>query len=253
MRNLLLMLLACLLMAVNTAWAETGITAEIIPSANPGEVWVKVSLTGMNHLNMYGIEAKFDPTEYQFVGASRADGNRMSTNLVLIKTSPENKGTAWVARVRGNHMTGEGSIDGDMPADILKFRKIGGGSGDGKISFPELFIAADGKMWALGSSIFVEEQKPITEFELKQNFPNPFNPETTIKYVLAENGPVTLHIYNMTGQVVRTLVNERQAAGRYSIRWDGKDDHGLSVSSGIYFYSLSTEKFHAVKKLMMLK
>ena len=62
-----------------------------------------------------------------------------------------------------------------------------------------------------------------------------------------------LRIYNLVGQVVRTLVGERQAAGRYAIRWDGRDDRGLSVSSGIYFYSLSTEKFRAVNKLMLLK
>jgi len=55
------------------------------------------------------------------------------------------------------------------------------------------------------------------------------------------------------GQVVRTLVSERQAAARYSIRWDGKDDRGLSVSSGIYFYSLRADKFSTVKKLMLLK
>jgi hypothetical protein len=92
-----------------------------------------------------------------------------------------------------------------------------------------------------------------TEFALNQNFPNPFNPETTIKYQLAESAPVQLRIYNIVGQVVRTLVSEQQAAGRYQIRWNGTDDRGVAVSSGIYFYQVSAGKFQDVKRLMLLK
>jgi flagellar hook assembly protein FlgD len=93
-----------------------------------------------------------------------------------------------------------------------------------------------------------------TEFALLQNFPNPFNPETTIKYNLAEASDVNLRIFNIVGQVVRTLVAERQSAGRYQVRWSGTDDRGASVSSGIYFYELSAGgKFQDVKRLMLLK
>ena len=86
-----------------------------------------------------------------------------------------------------------------------------------------------------------------------QNFPNPFNPETTIKYNVAEGGNVSLRIYNVVGQVVRTLVAEQQSAGRYTVRWSGNDDRGVSVSSGIYFYQITAEGFADVKKLMLLK
>ena len=93
-----------------------------------------------------------------------------------------------------------------------------------------------------------------TEFALFQNFPNPFNPETTIKYNLAEGSDVHLQIYNILGQVVRTMVAERQSAGRYQVKWSGTDDRGMPVSSGIYFYQLATGgKFHDVKRLMLLK
>ncbi|MCZ6632573.1 MAG: T9SS type A sorting domain-containing protein, partial [bacterium] len=92
-----------------------------------------------------------------------------------------------------------------------------------------------------------------TEFALFQNFPNPFNPETTIKYNLAESADVTVQIYNVVGQVVRTLVAERQSSGRYQVQWSGKDDRGVAVSSGIYFYQISAGKFHDVRKLMLLK
>jgi len=65
---------------------------------------------------------------------------------------------------------------------------------------------------------------------------------------------VSLRIYNIVGQVVRTLVNDRQSAGRYQVRWSGTDDRGVSVSSGIYFYQVSAAgKFQDVKRLMLLK
>jgi flagellar hook assembly protein FlgD len=96
-------------------------------------------------------------------------------------------------------------------------------------------------------------QSTPTEFALLQNFPNPFNPETTIQYNLSESADVTLQIYNVVGQVVRTLVAERQAAGRYRVQWSGSDDRGVPVSSGIYFYKVSAGKFQDVRKLMLLK
>ena len=77
---------------------------------------------------------------------------------------------------------------------------------------------------------------------MHQNFPNPFNPDTTIKYDLAESADITLQIYNVLGQVVRTLVaSEAQNAGRYQIRWNGMDERGVPVSSGVYFYQISAE------------
>ena len=85
-------------------------------------------------------------------------------------------------------------------------------------------------------------------------FPNPFNPATTIAYELSESANVTLQIYNVVGQVVQTLVaSEAQNAGRYQIRWNGMDDRGMTVSSGIYFYRISIGKFQEVRKLMLLK
>jgi hypothetical protein len=99
----------------------------------------------------------------------------------------------------------------------------------------------------------LELQSTPTEFALLQNFPNPFNPETTIQYNLSESADVSLHIYNVVGQVVRTLVAERQPAGRYRVQWSGTDDRGVPVSSGIYFYQISAGKFQDVRKLMLLK
>ncbi|MCK4654679.1 MAG: right-handed parallel beta-helix repeat-containing protein [Candidatus Cloacimonetes bacterium] len=88
---------------------------------------------------------------------------------------------------------------------------------------------------------------------LHQNYPNPFNPETTISYQLPENGKVELTVYNLKGQKVKTLVNEVLPAGEHSIVWDGIDDNGKSVSSGIYFYKLKTENHEETKKMILMK
>ena len=90
-------------------------------------------------------------------------------------------------------------------------------------------------------------------FTLKQNYPNPFNPNTTIEYYLPKPAQVKLSIYNILGQQVKTLVNEYQTAGNRRIVWDGKDERGTSVASGIYFYKLSTPDFAETKKMLLIK
>lgn len=90
-------------------------------------------------------------------------------------------------------------------------------------------------------------------FSLYQNFPNPFNPETLIRYDIAESVQVSLQVYNVLGQLVRTLVNEQQAAGRYSITWNGLDQAGVAVSSGVYFYQIQAGSYEQGKRLVLLK
>jgi hypothetical protein len=92
-----------------------------------------------------------------------------------------------------------------------------------------------------------------TEFALKQNSPNPFNPTTSIAYDLPKATNVRLDIFNVLGQKVVTLVDGFQNAGTQNIIWDGRDQTGSSVASGIYFYRISASDFSATKKMMMLK
>jgi len=93
----------------------------------------------------------------------------------------------------------------------------------------------------------------LQSFHLFQNYPNPFNPETVIKYQLTSSSPVSLKIYNLRGQEVRTLVNEIKAAGEYEINWDGKDNFGKGVASGVYVYRLQAGEQVAVNKLTLLR
>ena len=91
-------------------------------------------------------------------------------------------------------------------------------------------------------------------FSLVDNYPNPFNPATTIRYALPQAADVELTVYNVVGQPVRTLVAEAQSAGRYVVEWDATDDRGYSVSSGMYFYRLQAgDAFRQVKKMLLLK
>jgi hypothetical protein len=90
-------------------------------------------------------------------------------------------------------------------------------------------------------------------YRLAQNFPNPFNPSTTIKFDMKAKGLVTIRIYNVAGELVRTLVNEARDAGAYSAVWDGRNNIGTDVASGIYFNKMETAGFQATKKLVLLR
>jgi hypothetical protein len=116
---------------------------------------------------------------------------------------------------------------------VIRFRRIPTGTESGPSEIPDVFA-------------------------LDQNYPNPFNPTTTVKYDLPEEATVTLKIYNVLGQEVLTLVSGTQAAGRYQAVWDGRNNFGTPVSSGVYFYRIeatgvSGVPFVSLKKMMFLK
>jgi len=93
-----------------------------------------------------------------------------------------------------------------------------------------------------------------TSFELFQNFPNPFNPETTIRYNLPEAGRVKLEVFDLLGRHVVTLVDrDNHAAGFHQISWKGQDDSGRQVATGVYIYRLSSRKFTQIRKALLLK
>jgi PKD repeat protein len=91
------------------------------------------------------------------------------------------------------------------------------------------------------------------EFILSQNYPNPFNPDCEIRYTLPKDLEVNLSVYNVMGQKVKSLVDDYQAAGHKTIHWDGTDDNGIRVASGIYFYRIQAGDFVETKKMLMTK
>ncbi len=114
--------------------------------------------------------------------------------------------------------------------------------------------AVDSEIRELKTNIIQTDTKMHpSEFVLCQNYPNPFNPETKIKYSLAKNSKVKLVIYNVLGQRVKTLVDEYKTAGNKLAYWDGKDETGNEVGSGVYFYKIEAGDFMQTKKMILLR
>jgi len=95
--------------------------------------------------------------------------------------------------------------------------------------------------------------KPLSTTLLFENYPNPFNPETTIRFSVAKDNYVSLEIYNIKGQLVCSLVDSFYKGGTHNALWNGKDNHGNIVSSGVYFCRLNVGEYSAVKKMLLLK
>ena len=216
-------------------------------------VAVDVSLANVAALMGYGFALNYETDKFEFVSAAPADED-------LLKSTGGDTPLF-------HHIVGDGQVE--VVNGMVNGSAVSGGGDIVRFVFRVLrefednarFEIADGLVFdpsQLSNPAVVagvlELQSTPREFALHQNFPNPFNPDTTIKYDLAESADVTLQIYNVLGQVVRTLVaSEAQNAGRYQIRWSGMDDRGVSVSSGIYFYRISAGEFQNVRKLMLLK
>lgn len=101
---------------------------------------------------------------------------------------------------------------------------------------------------------FDEQSILIPEaFALKQNYPNPFNPTTTIRFDLPEAGYVSLKLYDLLGQEIRTLVNGDRTAGFHTVSWDGKNDLGLAVPSGIYLYRIVSSNFVQTQRMTLIR
>jgi hypothetical protein len=114
---------------------------------------------------------------------------------------------------------------------------------------PPATLEADGAEAAKGDAV-----QPSSTFSLQQNVPNPFNPTTTISFVVPDGGAdVSLHIYDSAGRLVRTLVNGHEPSGTREVTWSGNNDQGQPVSSGVYFYKLTAPSFSTTKKMVLLR
>ena len=146
--------------------------------------------------------------------------------------------------------------------------KVGDFDGDGPNHMDVVFTSPNNEHLGQGPSIFVMEfnssgtpvfvdfDTPSTipeSYVLRQNYPNPFNPSTNIVYELPVGAKVKLEIYNIVGQKIKTLVDKDQPIGLHQIQWDGTDDKGLKVSSGVYIYRLKAGTFNESRRMLLLK
>jgi len=212
------------------------------------EVVIDVSVADFVELQAYGLNVQYDGEKLEFVRAV-AENNllgegELAAPRVITKTDGD---VAIVAY--GDEMVSEGDL-----GLSLVFRT--------KTEIENTFVEVtasevrDGNFAVNGIALPapVQIQTRPEAFALANNYPNPFNPATTIKYALPEASNVTLEIYNVVGQVVRVLVADHQNAGRYVVQWDATNESGNSLSSGIYFYRLQAGgEFLEVKKMLLLK
>ncbi len=125
---------------------------------------------------------------------------------------------------------------------------IGVGAGSGKVLYAGFW-----KTIAVTTGVIHNVLPSFFRNALSPNFPNPFNPMTTIRYEIAETAPVTMIVYNVQGRRVRTLVNEIKKAGQHEIIWDGRDDNNAPVGSGIYLNRVQMGKSSFTKKMILVK
>ena len=195
---------------------------------------------------------EFDPEEIevvnvQMLGMLEKDG----ANTTLFKDAA--KGKLDLAAAVFSHVNKGVSGTGSVIRVTLRAKKTI--SSDIVYSyqiFDDNNILVSEKVTKLGANTLAKLGVPKS-FNLKQNYPNPFNPTTEIAYSLPEASKVTLKIYNITGQLVKTLVNDYKEAGNYKVIWDGRNNSGQKVAAGVYFYQIRTDKFTQTKKMVMLK
>jgi hypothetical protein len=205
------------------------------PEATKDADVVKVPLSISNSANVYAVQlsGKVDANAFSIdgVNASLPEGWEMQWNVV------DNE-----LRVA---MAGVTPLPSGSVAAIMVRMK----SRESRLSFSTDAMLNESQQ-SLGA---VEIAAVPTVFALAQNYPNPFNPSTTIKYQIATDANVTLDVYNLQGQKIRALVAKEQKAGYYSVVWDGRNEAGQTVSSGLYLYRVQAGSFVATHKMLLIK
>ena len=199
------------------------------------------------------IFVQYDPNKLRIESADA--GSLFSSDdapTLFLKSIDHERGIAEIAssRLKGN--TGE--VKGAKLAVKIRMRALAAINSE--------LIAIHYKTWDFqakplysGHSVF-ELNSPLSppkNFKLFQNYPNPFNPQTSISYVLPIDSPVKITIYNIAGQNVKTILDEFQTKGSKLTYWDGTDDNGREVASGIYFCTLKAEEFSQTIKVILLR
>jgi len=219
---------------------------EIISYMDCGEeVWASGLILSVSDA-LTGIVENSTPYDDTVVGLAVLDINGQPPDEILIAHT---NGTIEAI----NGMTFDTVAISD-PLPPISFFAFGDVTED---AMPEICISDGDSLFLYGfGPTGVEEQKKedlASRFILQQNFPNPFNPQTTIRYYLPQSSDVNLSIYNVMGQKVKTLVSDFQSQGFQSVTWDGTDKNGTEVASGIYFYRIKTDYSQETRKMVLMK
>ncbi len=214
------------------------------PTALPSvddEFVLAVRLADFVSVRGYGLQIAYDADKLAFVRALTQD---------RAWAAPQVLAEAGVLTVVAH---GETVADGEMMLNLVFRPTTEIESTTLEITDNQTYDRALGfNRLALPAPVSLQTRPAV--FSLADNYPNPFNPTTTLQYALPQAADVALTVYNVLGQPVRTLVAERQNAGRYTVEWDATNDQGHRLSSGMYFYRLQAGgDFREVKKMLLLK
>lgn len=217
-----------------------------------GVLTVRLSLSQVDALKGYGLTLQYDAAKYEFLEARESDANLLESDSVqetLFLASNRTPGVLNVGAVRvdGRGASGQGALV------ELVFKASGTpAAADFQVS-ESVLVGVDGAVDLL-SRVEIGNLRPLPDqYGLGHNAPNPFNPSTAIGYQLPEAGLVRLAIYNLLGQEVLVLVNERKEAGSFTATWDGADATGRRVASGVYLYRIQAGDFSASRRMLLLK
>jgi hypothetical protein len=144
---------------------------------------------------------------------------------------------------------GLADVDGDGKLELLMEKNVSRISGS---DYAAISIQVFSTSLSV-TSVSNYSQATPNQFQLEQNYPNPFNPSTRIQYGLSERANVQIQIYNLAGQLIKTLLNEAKEPGNYSLDWDGKTDSGYRAASGTYFYRVQAAGQAQTKKMLVLR
>ncbi|MFT5365597.1 MAG: hypothetical protein ACI8V2_000537 [Candidatus Latescibacterota bacterium] len=224
----------------------------LVPQASnkTDQVTLSAKLNDFQMISAYNLILYYDASGLQLMRAETAHPSRFAQRSglqpVVLQTLSEDGGLI-LSDVFANTIQNQGTLL-NLTFQIIDPEAISG------IEISNVLIAdAKGNINAVHGARLADLNLVPSEFALRQNHPNPFNPETQIGYQLPEPGDVSLTIYSLLGQQIRQLVNAPQAAGIYQISWDGQDALGRSVASGLYFYHLKAGQFSQTKMMILLK
>ncbi len=182
--------------------------------------------------------------------------NHSGAELNGLKFSAEpEKIPDWLSINENNQIIDITNIEDEKGRFFLNFN-VTNAPGNTFAELPYSIVDENGNEWKFALKLYVgaitEESAPLCT-ALHNNYPNPFNPCTTIKYSLEKNFHTKLVIYNTIGQAVRTLVDGPMVSGFHTVEWDGMNEHGQKVSSGLYLYKLTAGSHIDTKRMMLIE
>lgn len=216
--------------------------------SSAGKLYVDVSVSAVSDMKSVAVRLSNERRGLTF--KSWKQSSDFNGKSFLLPTDENGRRTLFLAAFADEPLTGGsiklGTIEYDVGARGVP-NEI-----DLQLVVGDL-LTADGRVMSL-NDVRVEGPPAGRNLNsLGQCYPNPFNPTTTIAYSVASRTRVDLSIYNVKGELVRTLVDEMQDPNGYRVTWDGRDDHGNPVASGTYFYRLNAGGYQNTKKLQLLK